>query len=241
LFLQEQNAEPGLGNRVAARWAQAVFTGFATAAERLGGEFVGNPLRTDFTAFDRGALRPEARRRYDLPPDALVLGVFGGSLGASVLDRAVVGLTRLLPPAGVAILHAAGSEQYAQMQRESAAAAVPWRVVPFEEEMHYFYAASDLVLCRAGGTTLSELAATGTPAAVVPRAATDQRHNAAAYAGSGAAVAITTEDPAAIGREVAALMGDPARRAALAAAAATLARPEAAAHIATALQEAAHD
>lgn len=236
LFLQEQNAEPGLGNRVASRWASRIFLAFPGTT--LEGEVTGNPLRAPFAAFDRDAMRTAARARYGLPPDGPVLGVLGGSLGAAVVNEAAAAYAAL--PERAALLQLAGPGHADDMQRRAHGARVPWHVVAFEEEMQYFYAASDLVLCRSGAVTVSELAATGTPAVLVPRAAGSAHHqdvNAAYLTSVGAAVVVgedaATEIPALLGD----LFGDPLRLARMAGAAVLAGRPGATAHIAAAMRE----
>ena len=187
LFLQEQNAVPGLAVRLAARRARGVFLGLPGPAQRLPGAVLsGNPLRPALAGFDRAALVGEARRRYRLPAGATVLGVLGGSLGARVLNQAVPGIVGAWRGGPLAVVHLAGVEAEA-MAPQAAAAPLPWRCLPFEEQMEFFYAAADLVLCRAGAMTISELAATGTPAVLVPLDRVGQQHNAAALVAAGGA------------------------------------------------------
>ncbi len=239
LFLQEQNAEPGLANKVAARWARAVFLGFPGSG--LAGEVTGNPLRAELAGFDRDALRPAARERYGLPGDGPVLGVLGGSLGAGVVNRAAVEYAARFAE-GTAIVHIAGPDHADAVHRQAVGAPVPWRVVPFEEEMQHFYAASDLVLCRSGAVTVSELAATATPAVLVPRAAGSARHqdaNAAYLEEIGGAVVVAEFEAGTIPALLAELLGDGLRLARMAGAAGLAGRPDATAHIAGALMEAA--
>ena len=95
LFLAEQNAEAGLANRVAARWARRVFTAFPETAGLPKGDWVGNPIRSHLVGFDRTALRPAARDHYGISEDELVVGVMGGSLGAALLNRVAAMAGRL--------------------------------------------------------------------------------------------------------------------------------------------------
>jgi UDP-N-acetylglucosamine--N-acetylmuramyl-(pentapeptide) pyrophosphoryl-undecaprenol N-acetylglucosamine transferase len=179
VVLQEQNAVPGLANRLMARMASSVFVAFPAATRTLRrAKVVGNPLRPVFDGFDRERLRPEALSRYDLRDAAPVVGVLGGSLGAKILNDAVAPLTSLLD-AGSAVLHLTGRSHGEEMQRLAGQSPVTWRTVAFEDSMEYFYAAADLVLSRAGALTISELALTATPAVVVPYAAGTAGHQAA--------------------------------------------------------------
>jgi UDP-N-acetylglucosamine--N-acetylmuramyl-(pentapeptide) pyrophosphoryl-undecaprenol N-acetylglucosamine transferase len=237
-FVQEQNAIPGLAVRLAARGARAAFVGLPGPAERLPrAVLTGNPLRAELARFDRGALAAQARRRYDLPEGATVLGVLGGSLGARVLNRAVPAIVGGWRGGPLAVVHLAGVE-VGTVAPLAAAASLPWRCLPFEDEMQYFYAAADLVLCRAGAMTISELAATGTPAVLVPLERVGQLHNAAALAATGGARLLRQAEVDRLPVVVGGLLADPAARAAMARSARSTARPEAAAVIAARLREA---
>ena len=113
IFVQEQNAKPGLANLLVSRLADRVFLGFPAAKEQLKkGEFTGNPLRPAFSQFDRGRLRTEARAHYGISPGLPVLGVLGGSLGAKVLNEAVAALTMSVDPDHLSIVHLTGRPHY---------------------------------------------------------------------------------------------------------------------------------
>ncbi|MCB1246498.1 MAG: glycosyltransferase, partial [Acidimicrobiia bacterium] len=86
LVVHEANAVPGMANKMIAGRADLVLVAFDQAASRLGGEVVGNPLRSSFSDFDRNRRRTPARKRFGLDPDGCVLAVVGGSLGASALN-----------------------------------------------------------------------------------------------------------------------------------------------------------
>ncbi len=240
VFLQEQNAVAGLANRVAARWAHRVYLGFPTA--NLAGEVVGNPLPPVLDDFDRAALHPAARARYDIPDGRFVLGVAGGSLGARAVNDAVVDLVAAWDGPPLAVVHLAGRDHAPDMAGRTQNAGAAWRVLPFETDMQYFYAVANLVVARSSGLTTSELAATGTPALLVPRAVTRAGHyeaNAADLAGAGGAEIVTEDRLAELPDRVAALAADPARLARMAAAAAARGRRGAASRIARDLIEAA--
>ncbi|MCP4247333.1 MAG: UDP-N-acetylglucosamine--N-acetylmuramyl-(pentapeptide) pyrophosphoryl-undecaprenol N-acetylglucosamine transferase, partial [bacterium] len=89
--------------------------------------------------------------RYGLSPGPVVVGVFGGSLGAGAINQAVAALAGRWDGPPIQILHLAGREHEDDMRVLSQQADVPWTVLGFEEEMQYFYAACDIVIARAGG------------------------------------------------------------------------------------------
>jgi UDP-N-acetylglucosamine--N-acetylmuramyl-(pentapeptide) pyrophosphoryl-undecaprenol N-acetylglucosamine transferase len=233
LAVSEQNAEAGLANAVAGVWAERRFGAFPRTARLRHAEWVGNPVRAPLAAFDRAALRARAYDRYRLDLSLPVLGVFGGSLGAGVLNAAVERLAARVPQ----IVHLAGSS-HADALAASSSAHPRWRVVGFEDRMDLFYAASDLVLARAGGA-VAELAVTSTPSVLVPGGFGSGRHqveNAAVFARTGAAVVVEEADLGSLDRLIPELLAQPARLQAMAAAAGSLARPTAAAVIAAALR-----
>jgi len=238
-FVQEQNAIPGLAVRLAARAARAAFIGLPGPAQRLPRAILtGNPLRAELSRFDRAALRGEARRRYELPEGTTVLGVLGGSLGARVLNQAVPAIVGAWRGGPLAVVHLAGVE-VETVAPQAAASSLPWRCLRFEEQMHYFYAAADLVLCRAGAMTISELAATGTPAVLVPLERVGQQHNAAALVAAGGARLVPQAEVEQLPGIIEGLLDDHPARAAMGEAARRAAFPEAAADIARRLREAA--
>jgi UDP-N-acetylglucosamine--N-acetylmuramyl-(pentapeptide) pyrophosphoryl-undecaprenol N-acetylglucosamine transferase len=165
IVVHEANAKPGLANRAAARMTTHVFT--ASPRGRLPHSVViGIPLRPDISQLDRPALRAEARARFGLDPDRPTLLVFGGSQGARSINWAASGAAGGLRAAGVQVLHVIGPKNVLEVP--AAAAAAPYVVVPYVEQMRYAYAAADFALCRCGAMTCAELAAVGLPAAYVP-------------------------------------------------------------------------
>lgn len=240
-FLQEQNASPGLAARFASRRAAATFLGLPGPAERLvRSRIVGNPLRRAFAGFDRSALRGASRSRYGLGSDSTVLGVLGGSLGAKVLNDSVAGIVGEWKGGPLEVVHLTGRAAFDEMAAVAAGSRLPWRCVAFEDQMEHFYAAADVVLCRAGAMTISELAATGSPAIVVPLEAVGQQSNAAALADAGGAVLVPEAEVAALPFVFGRLAADPSRLASMAAASLRMARPGAAGEVADAMLEAAH-
>jgi UDP-N-acetylglucosamine--N-acetylmuramyl-(pentapeptide) pyrophosphoryl-undecaprenol N-acetylglucosamine transferase len=231
-MILEQNHFPGATNRWLAPRVDAVCVPSEAARRRLGGRGVvtGNPVREAFT-------------RIGPPPGGreLSLLVFGGSRGARSINRAMVEalpqLAAMQPPPR--IVHQTGPEEVEAVR--AAYAALPARmqaeVAAFLDDMPRRLAEADLVVARAGATSLAELAAAGRPALLIPypHAADDhQRLNAEAVAEAGAAVWILDREltGARLSAAVAELAGDPDRRRRMAASARALARPDAAARIA---------
>lgn len=178
LVVHEQNAVPGLANRFAGRWAARIAVTFPGSADRFPhpGKVVvtGNPVRDEMLTLDLEARRPAAREAFDLRPDLPTLLVFGGSQGARSLNQAVVGSHQLwADPDQLQILHAAGSSLHGEAteawERARAEGEGPRvRCVDFINDMGDAYAAADVVVCRAGATSIAELTALGRPAVLVP-------------------------------------------------------------------------
>ncbi len=167
IVVHEQNALPGLANRVGARLAARVaVTVPGTPLHKA--EHVGMPLRTAISSLDRAAQRPVARAEFGLDADRPTLLVFGGSQGAQSLNRAAVAAADALTDAGIQVLHARGPKTTHVTVPERPAGRAPYVVVDYLERMDLAYAAADLALCRAGAVTVAELSAVGLPAAFVP-------------------------------------------------------------------------
>jgi UDP-N-acetylglucosamine--N-acetylmuramyl-(pentapeptide) pyrophosphoryl-undecaprenol N-acetylglucosamine transferase len=191
-FNSEQNANAGLANRVAARWARKTFGSFPETAGLPGAEWVGNPVREPFWHFDRDQLRAEALSGYGLQAEIPTLGVVGGSLGAGVINRAVVDLVTSWDGPPIQVVHLTGDRFYAEISAIHEPGDVTWARRGFEPAMEMFYAVSDLVVTRAGGA-VAELTATGTPSILVPGdfgSGGHQSGNARYVTEAGAAVAI---------------------------------------------------
>jgi UDP-N-acetylglucosamine--N-acetylmuramyl-(pentapeptide) pyrophosphoryl-undecaprenol N-acetylglucosamine transferase len=167
LIIHEANAVPGVANRMLAPIAETVYVAFAPATSKLRhATVVGNPLRSPFETFDRTQLRPGARAHYGIEPEAVVLGVFGGSLGAAALNEIAESIATD-SDRDFQLLHVTGAPHFDKIS-QAAESHDDWKVIPFEEEMVRLYAASDVVISRAGAMAVSELHATATPAVLVP-------------------------------------------------------------------------
>ncbi len=238
IVLQEQNSYPGLTTRLFSRYAEEIYLGLGEAARRLhprAGAWVGetgNPIqppphpRPDRTA---------ARKRWQFPgTGGMVLLVVGGSQGARPINEAVAAWIERGPPEDVFVIWATGRGAYTRYAHLDAPRV---RVVAYLAPIADAYAASDVALARAGALTLAELCAWGIPPVLVPlptAAADHQTANARALAAAGAAIVLPQAElsPERIDTVVRSLLADPARRAALAAAAAARGRPHAAEEIA---------
>ena len=237
-FVQEQNSSPGLAARFGARRARSTYLGLPGDSEDLPrSRVVGNPLRRPFREFDRGALRAAARERYGADPGTMVLGVLGGSLGAGVLNDMITQLIERWEGPPITVVHVAGPEAASDVAPVAAQSSLPWRCLSYEDRMEMFYAAADLIVCRAGAMTVSEAAATGTPAIFVPLERVGQQGNAAAMEMAGGAEVIAQADVALVPDTAARLLGSPAALMAMADAARAFGRPDAAGEIAAELLE----
>lgn len=230
VVMMEQNAVPGRATRMLARRARVVAASFEETAALLPHARVvhtGNPIRAEVRAIT--ARPPGDRLRSVL--------VTGGSQGARRLNRAIAGcmVDLLSSDPELTIVHQCGSLDVDAVMR--AAAALPpqlaarYTAAAFFDDMAVRIAASDLVVMRAGGSSIAECSALGRPMIVVPypHAGGHQRHNAAPYVAAGAAMLIDDADctPARIGAEITALVDDPPRWRAMAAASARLGLPDA--------------
>lgn len=241
LVLHEQNAVPGLANRLAGRFAVASAVSFpGTALPRA--VVTGNPVRAEVLAIDPSPpRRAGARRALGLPADAVVVGVSGGSLGARRVNEAVLGLVEAWSDrSGIAVRHAVGSRDWGSVSGRlprPPAGGLVYQAVEYEERMPDLLAAADVFVCRAGGSTVAELTAVGVPAVLVPLPIAPNDHqtaNARAMVDAGAAVLVPDGELTAgrLAAELGPLVADPARLAAMAAAAAGLGHPDAARRVA---------
>jgi UDP-N-acetylglucosamine--N-acetylmuramyl-(pentapeptide) pyrophosphoryl-undecaprenol N-acetylglucosamine transferase len=221
IVVHEQNAVPGLANKAGARLARRVAVSFPDTPLPKA-EYVGLPLRAMIARLDRAALREEARRFFGLDADRPTLLVTGGSQGARNLNQAVSGASASLAGAGVQVLHVVGP----QGEASPAPSDVPYAVVPYVDRMDLAYAAADLVVSRAGASSVSEAAAVGLPAVFVPLPIGngEQEHNARPVVDAGGALLVRDADltSAWVADNVPALATDTGRLAAMGAAAAGL-------------------
>ena len=238
-LLMEQNAVPGLTNRLLASVVSAAAVTYeASLATFRGKAFVaGNPVRPEFfrgEAYEEGQ-RSNVKGAVDSPPGAARVLVFGGSQGAHAINVAMVEAAPRLAAAApaVAITHQSGERDLEMVRDGYRRAGLEARVEPFLFAMDREMNAADLVVCRSGATTLAELTASARPSILIPfPGATDdhQRKNAEALASAGAATLIDQRELTGerLAREILSLAGNDVDRRRMSEAAAKMARPNAA-------------
>jgi UDP-N-acetylglucosamine--N-acetylmuramyl-(pentapeptide) pyrophosphoryl-undecaprenol N-acetylglucosamine transferase len=161
LVLHEQNSVAGMANKVLARFAKRVFTAFPDVLAK--GRCVGNPLRAEFLG------KAEPQDRFVGRSGPLRLLVVGGSLGARALNSVVPQALALIPATDrPSVIHQSGEKQIDELRANYAASCVSAELTPFITDTSAAFAHADLVLCRAGASTVTELAAVGAAALFVP-------------------------------------------------------------------------
>lgn len=239
MVIHEQNSLPGITTRIGANWAGTVFYSFRKSEAYFHNHrdavLSGNPARTDLGAIPRD----EAIAKLGLNPDRKTVLVFGGSQGAFTLNRAVNEVLKEL------------SERFNliwQTGRGNLPEKTPSGVLAkeFFDDMGTLYSAADLAFCRAGATTLTELAAVGLPAVLVPfpYAAEDhQRLNAEPWAEKGAAKLVLDRDfnGKAMLEKASELLNDPVKLSKMSDMARTFHQPDAAKMIADKIMQIASD
>ncbi len=161
LILHEQNSVAGMANRVLARIASRIFTAFPDVLKN--GRWVGNPLRSAFLNL------PDPATRFAGRSGPLRVLVVGGSLGARALNDVVPQALALIPMAErPAVIHQSGAKQLDALRANYAREGVQAELTPFIDNTAQAFADADLVICRAGASTVTELAAVGVAALLVP-------------------------------------------------------------------------
>jgi UDP-N-acetylglucosamine--N-acetylmuramyl-(pentapeptide) pyrophosphoryl-undecaprenol N-acetylglucosamine transferase len=161
LVLHEQNSVAGMANKVLAGVADRVYSAFPEVLKK--GEWVGNPLREAFLR------QPSTEQRFAGRTGPLKILVVGGSLGARGLNEVVPqALSRIPPAQRPTVLHQSGAKQIDELRANYAKAGVQAELTPFIEDTATAFAAADLVIARAGASTVTEIAAVGAPALFVP-------------------------------------------------------------------------
>jgi UDP-N-acetylglucosamine--N-acetylmuramyl-(pentapeptide) pyrophosphoryl-undecaprenol N-acetylglucosamine transferase len=236
VVIHEQNAIPGLANKLAARLGARVAVSFPRTA-LPGAEVIGNPVRSSLASLLRA-------------PDPVrpMLGVVGGSLGSPRLNDAALDLyDRWRARGDVRVRHVAGKLHYDDCRTRldrlhQSQDALVYELVAYEDHMERLYAHASLAVCRAGAVTVAELAAAGVPSVLVPwpGAADDhQTDNARVMEEAGAAVLVpdAQADGARLDAVTRELLLDPARLTTMSEAARALARPDAADRLADLVEE----
>ncbi len=223
--LSEADAHLGLANRLAAPLAQRVFLAFPLGLHGEKYRAVGRPIPSASRPVDR----VEARSRLGLPADEHVVLVFGGSLGARLLNDLALDAWA---EQGPAVVHLCGERDYPELHGRVSRPDYVLR--PFIDEIGLAYGAADVTLARAGGSVW-ELAAAGLPAVLVPGAFATGGHqdkNAGWFADAGGAMVVPEAEAARAPQVVEELLADPDRLAAMAVAMRAVAKPDAAEEIA---------
>ncbi|MFA5867534.1 MAG: undecaprenyldiphospho-muramoylpentapeptide beta-N-acetylglucosaminyltransferase [Actinomycetota bacterium] len=246
--IQEQNMLPGLANKYLSRTVDVVAVSWEGAKQAFsrGANVVvtGNPVRT--TGLE--ASRSEARAALELPVDGLVVTVFGGSQGARHINEvASASYGRLNSVEGLTLLHLTGTRDYHETVQAWSREGAPDNVkmLPYLDGMGQAYRASDLMVCRAGASTLAELAVFGTPAILIPYPYASNDHqtkNAEVFNRAGAALVIADQDlsPKNLTAGIKELATDKDRLKSMARAVKKLGRPEAAGDLAALILEVAN-
>jgi UDP-N-acetylglucosamine--N-acetylmuramyl-(pentapeptide) pyrophosphoryl-undecaprenol N-acetylglucosamine transferase len=161
LLLHEQNSVAGLANQVLSRVADRVFTAFPLVIK--GAKWVGNPLRTTFLRV------PDPAQRFAARTGPLKVLVLGGSLGAQALNEIVPQALALIAlDKRPQVIHQSGAKHIEALRANYAAAGVAAQLTPFIDDTAQALADADLVICRAGASTVTEIAAVGAAALFVP-------------------------------------------------------------------------
>lgn len=191
------DSKPGMATRMQARYAAAVAVAYMPSILRRA-QLTGAPVRADLRRLDRGASRNASRMRLGFGADANLLVVMGGSLGSAVLNIATEGLVAQMKSpslANVAVLHIAGS-RYMEGQQLAAEIRRPdgsmmYQRIAYSNNMNDIYAAADLVVARAGASTVAEIATVGIASVLVPWKDAAENHqltNAKSLSDAGGAV-----------------------------------------------------
>ena len=161
LVLHEQNSVAGMANRVLAGVADCIFTAFPNVLKKA--VWVGNPLRQDFLN------KPSPVERFAARTGPLKLWVVGGSLGAQALNEIVPKALALMPEhKRPLVVHQSGAKQIDALRSNYEKAGVQAELTPFIEDTAHAFAQADLIICRSGASTVTEIAAVGAAAIYVP-------------------------------------------------------------------------
>lgn len=248
LVVHEQNSVPGLTNTLLSRWAEAVAVTYPDSAGGFAHPdrvvVTGNPVRDEVLSADRDA----SRRGLGISEGETLLVVFGGSSGARRINSGVItAADDILAVEGVRVVHVTGAGEYDAVVEAAAAAGVPldrWELHAYRDDLPALLSAADLIVSRAGATSIAEITVLGAPSVLVPyphATADHQTKNAEALANVGATVVVSDDEVEAPGfaDTVVTLLRDPLRRDTMSAASGALGRADAAARVARLVLDAA--
>ena len=238
-FIHDSNARPGRANVLTARFCTRVFVGMEAANSYFAGYdplVTGTPVRPEILDLPS---RAAAAASFGLDPERPVIVVTGGSQGARRLNELCAQAAASTPPE-TQVLHLTGALDFSRVA-EITHGRPGYQVLGFCDQMAAAYAVADLIIARAGASSLTEIACAGLPAILVPYpyAADDhQTHNAEVFAKAGAATLVQERDLTAdqLAAMAAAILQDPATHQRMAQAARALAIPNAADHVCTAIE-----
>ncbi len=214
--IQEQNAAPGLTNRILARWAKAIYLAFETAGTHFPADItrvMGNPIRRTIGVAERTC---ETYGSLGLDPERKTVFVMGGSQGAQAINQNMTEALNDLESVQqrLQFVHQTGKADYETVKARYQQSSLRYVVQPYFDPVETIYSVTDLMVCRAGGMTISEVTACGIPAIFIPlptAAGDHQRLNAQAVTEAGAGVVL--DQPTLTGRklanEIIRIMDDP--------------------------------
>ncbi|MBQ1483881.1 MAG: undecaprenyldiphospho-muramoylpentapeptide beta-N-acetylglucosaminyltransferase [Eubacterium sp.] len=224
-YLQEQNAIPGMTNKLLSRYAERVFLGFESAAEHFADPgktvYSGNPVRSIFFGLHTDEAKAAAREKLGIPKDDFVLTAFGGSLGSpKINDLCFDYIAGAAGKPGRTTILGTGRKHFADCEARLKEAGL-WdekkvRVSPFIVDMMDVITAADLLICRAGALSLAETTVCGKPSILIPLPEAMDNHqyyNAKSIADKGGAILIEEKDidSAMLCRQIEELAEDPAK------------------------------
>ncbi|MFH0988709.1 MAG: undecaprenyldiphospho-muramoylpentapeptide beta-N-acetylglucosaminyltransferase [bacterium] len=235
VFIHESNSFPGVTTRMLAGRAERVYIAFEVSKRWLKRtdhvELVGTPTRESLGTIPAA----EGRKFFQLDPARKTVLVMGGSLGAASINTAVLDMLDTVIAADIQLIWQTGKADFERIKSVVGEKRFAW-LGPFIDTMEYALGAADVVVCRAGATTIAELTRTGKPAILIPyphAAADHQTHNAQSLVDAGAALMIAdTEVRSKLGTAVLQLVNDQNRLSDMSTAATRFGRPKAATTIA---------
>lgn len=169
IVVHEGNALPGIANKLGARFTRFVATSFA-GTDLPNAVVTGLPIRRMIATLDRAALRAQARDFFGLDADRPTLLVTGGSQGALRINTSIASAAAALAEAGIQVLHIIGPKSTLEdsVFPSASPGVAPYVVQRYVDRMDLAYAAADLVVCRSGSNTVTEVSGVGLPAVFVP-------------------------------------------------------------------------
>lgn len=194
--IHEQNRHPGITNRIMSKYVGRIYSSFEDTFQHEKSEkqrYLGNPVRSDIVQFSKNCTNINSNNN-----DSFKILVLGGSQGARSINKTV---TASLPffsnPGNIEFIHQTGSNDYEDVKAEYEKAGIKSEVRPFFDDMAKIYSEADLLICRAGASTVAEIAVMGKPSIFIPfpsAAGDHQSQNAEALENAGAAIIIEERD-----------------------------------------------